>query len=171
MAELSSKEKIKWLMTYARLRREARNMYERLAEMRNEAYIPAQKERVGSSGSSGASDRMANATIRYLDYEARVAETLAGTLADMEAIESAVNRLTDPLQREVMRLRYIDGKDIRDDLHGAAENIPTMLARVGNLKWREVAVKMYGNDDEAELQAVYRLHGRALQNIRKDDHE
>lgn len=171
MAELTSKEKIEWLLSYADLRQEARQIYERLTEMRNEAYIPAQKERVGSSGSSGASDRMANATIRYLDYEARNAERLADTLAEMEAIETAINRLTDPLQRAALHLRYTEGVAIRDDLNGTLDNIPPILARVDNLKWWEVALKLYGRCDDAKMQAVYRLHREALQNIRKDDHE
>ena len=52
------------------------------------------------------------------------------------------------MEREVLRLRYIDGIGYR------------------HMPWKDVARRLYGDDDESQMQAVYRVHGRALQHIR-----
>lgn len=65
----------------------------------------------------------------------------------MRAIEGAVLSLPDPLERSVLEHRYFSSDTIR------------------LMKWREIALEMYGDDDEKDLQAVYRLHNEALDHV------
>lgn len=65
----------------------------------------------------------------------------------MDEIEEAINRIPDPKQRVVLRRRYIYADFYRQ---------PT---------WPEVAAKIYGDNDEKDMQNIYRLHGRALQSF------
>lgn len=65
----------------------------------------------------------------------------------MAAVEAAIDHGEDPLGREYLRLRYIGGDGYR-------------------LKpWGEVAVMIYGDNDEKSLHSIFRLHGKALQHI------
>lgn len=65
----------------------------------------------------------------------------------MDEIQRAVESIEDPLQRSVLRAKYIDCK-------------------AGDLTiWSDVALLIYGRDDESKMQAIYRLHGRALQSL------
>lgn len=144
MDEQITKERLK---KYIYLRREVENHLERLARMKNQALIPARREDQGGGHSGGASDRMAEAIIRRLSYEDRTAEEINAKLDEMDKVREAVGKLDDPLEREVLRLRYIDGTGYK------------------HMPWRNVAAVIYGSDDGAQLMAVYRAHGRALQHI------
>lgn len=144
--------KIEWLMRYQNLLRESDNRDDRLARMVNDQYIPATKESDGSKRNPGAYDRMGSATIRRMEYEEKTKQRAAERQREMDAIFFAVEDVPDPLEREVLRLRYIDGR----------KGYRLML-------WREVALKMYHDDDEAALQAVYRLHGRALNSLEMEE--
>ena len=63
----------------------------------------------------------------------------------MAAIEAAIDHVEDPLERECLRLRYIDGDGYR------------------LIPWGDVAIMIYGDDDEKSLHAIFRLPGKALQ--------
>lgn len=65
----------------------------------------------------------------------------------MEEIERVVESAADPVERSILRAKYIDVDDCE---------LPT---------WPTVAIIIYGRDDESKMQAVFRLHGRALQSI------
>ena len=137
------------LLKYLPLKREYENQLERLARMRNDAEIPAMREGDGSKHSSGSSDRMVTAVINRMAYEEKIAPKVKENLREMRALEMAVASLEDPLEREVLRLRYMDSFGWRP------------------MPWGEVALKIYGDNDEKQRIAVYRLHGRALQSISK----
>lgn len=145
MGEPITKEK---LMKYVSLRMEIENHLERLARMKQNEKFPAMKEPDGSKHTSFGSDRMANAVLKRLDYEERVAPRIEADIKEMDEIEAAINRLENPLEREVLWLRYIDGDHCR------------------LMPWTQVCTALYGSDDEKHLLATYRLHGRALQNIK-----
>ena len=72
---------------------------------------------------------------------------IAGLKKRMSDIEAAVSEINDPLEREVLRERYIEGKNNR---------------LVG---WQRVALSIYGDNDEKHMMAVFRLHGRALKSF------
>lgn len=92
---------------------------------------------------------MANSVIKWLDLKERLMPAIEEKVEKMRLIERIVDSLEDGFEVEVLRLRYIDGDHCR------------------LMPWRDVAMKLYGDDDEAQLQATYRLHGRALQSFVK----
>ena len=139
------------LMQYIFLKMEVENQLERIARMRNEEKFPAMRESDGSQHTSGTGDRMERAIIRRMEYEDKVADQLNAAMAEMRKIEKAVDSLSNIQEREVLRLRYIDGSGCR------------------HTPWADIAVAMYRDNDEPQKQAVYRIHGRALQNIAKGE--
>ena len=138
-----------WLSEYINLKSENDDQFERIARMKNEEKFPAYKENDGSQHQPGASDRMGNAIIRRMSYEERVAPLIQANQNKMDAIEEAINNVRDPQERRVLRMRYIDGEFCRHP------------------RWENIALKLYGDNDEKHLQAAYRLHGRALQSVLK----
>lgn len=136
------------LKNYIFIRREVENHLERIARMKNDALIPAMKQSDGSQH-TGASDRMANAIIRRITYEDKISEDMEKKLTEMDDVRSAIDQLPDPQEREVLRARYIDCTGYK------------------HTPWREVAMKLYGDDDESQIQSVYRIHGRALVDIKR----
>lgn len=135
------------LASYISLKMEVDNQLERLTRMRNEEKIPAMRESDGSQHSPGTGDRMERAIIRRMEYEDRVIPQIEAALAEMETIEQAIYAVADPMEREVLRLRYMEGNYIR------------------HLPWRDVALKLFGDDDKRHMVATYRLHTQALHNI------
>lgn len=137
------------LEKYIPIRREVQSLLEQIAEMKNDELIPAQKESDGSQHTAGASDRMANAVIRRLNFEDENKEYIEDKLEELEAIRNAIYSLPDPMERDVLRFRYMTGKLYR---------LP---------KWRDVAIKIYGDDGESAMRNVFKLHKRALESILK----
>lgn len=145
MGEPITKQRLK---NYVLLRRSVENQLERLARMKNSELIPAMQESDGSKRSPAvSSSKMENAIVRRLLYEDEIKPDVESKLAEMEAIRAAINRLPDPQEQDVLRFRYIDCEGYR------------------NTPWRDIALKVYGDDDEAQMQMVFRVHGRALKNI------
>lgn len=142
------------LTQYIYIKGEYEDYEEELTRLENNACIPATKESDGSKKNPGASDRMANAAVKYMEYKAEVEPDMARIKAEMDTIKAAISGLRDGLERQVLRLRYIigdtdeNGEDVRDQM-----------------PWRKVSLRMFKSDDDAKLQIVYRIHGRALQNI------
>ena len=68
-------------------------------------------------------------------------------MAEMQVIEDAIRSLPNPMEREVLRLRYMEGTCLR------------------HLPWRDVALRLFGDDDDSHMMATYRLHTLALQKI------
>lgn len=151
MAEESIKQPMtkERLMRYRSLRMENENQLERLARLKNSEKIPAPKVSDGSQHTGGASDRMANAVIRRMEYEERIRPLIEANLQEMHEIEDTIDRIKDSMEREVLRLRYIDGVYWKP------------------MPWVEVALRIYGDDDDKCLRATYRLHNRALDSIKK----
>ena len=72
-----------------------------------------------------------------------VAERAEATMRQIEVVVDAL----DGLEREVVRMRYFNGK------------------ACCCMRWRDVCIAVYGKDDETRLQAVYRAHKSALQKL------
>ena len=111
------------MMSYLSLRMEVDNQLERLARMRNEEKFPAMRESDGAKHSGSAGDRMERAIIRRMEYEDRVMPQVEAALAEMETIERAIYSVPDPMERELLRLRYMEGDHLR------------------HIKWRDVALR------------------------------
>lgn len=137
------------LQNYIYLRMERDNRRERITRMKAEEQLPAMREPDGSQHTGGSGDRMAGAIIRRMEYEEKARPIIEANEREMAAIEEAINRIPNPMEREVLRLRYIDGEYCR------------------HLTWDEIAMRIYGNDDESANKAAKRLHGGALNSLRK----
>ena len=135
------------LASYRALRLEVDNQLDRLARLRNEEQLPAMRESSGAKSTGGNGDRMERAILRRMEYEERITPQIEAAKREMAAIEAAIDHVEDPLERECLRLRYIDGDGYR------------------LIPWGDVAIMIYGDDDEKSLNANFRLHGKALQHI------
>lgn len=146
MGEPVTKER---LISYIFLRRSVENQLERLARMKNDELIPAQKESDGSKHTGGASSRMENAALRRMAFEDEVMPEIEAKMAEMAAIRRAILMLPDAFEQEVLRFKYIDCDGYERP------------------KWREIAMKIYKDDDERRVKAVQRIHGKALQHLKE----
>lgn len=140
----SAKER---LQRYAALRLENENRLERLARLKADAELPAQREADGSAHTGSSGDRMARAVERYMEYEDEVRPIIEANKREMDAVRAAVEALEDPMEREVLRLRYLDGKNVQ------------------LLLWKEVAYKLLGKADEAAQKKARRIHTKAIKSL------
>ena len=144
---MDNEQKKSRLSEYVLLRIEAENMEERLARLRSEEKIPPMRMGDGSGHTGGNGYRMERAIIRRVEYEERNGPKIKEAREKMNYIEDAISAVRNPLERTVLRLRYLEADD-------------------SNLtKWKDVAVGIYGDDDEKDLRAVHRLHANALSHI------
>lgn len=144
--------KIVWLKRYLNLQRQVDNREETLARYENAQYLPAMPDSDGSKHTPGRSDRMANATVRYMEQKKKLMPKILDCKAKMQAIEDAIYAIEDPLEQEVLILRYLEGED-----------------GYKHMRWKIVAMAMYSSDDEADITRVHRLHGAALLSLTMPD--
>ena len=145
--------KIVWLKRYLSLQRQVDNRKESLSRYENAQYLPAMPDSDGSKHTPGRSDRMANATVKYMEQREKLMPKILACEAEMQAIEDAVYAIEDPLEQEVLILRYLEGED-----------------GYKQMRWKLVAMAMYHSDDDADQTRVHRLHGAALLSLKiKDD--
>lgn len=85
--------------------------------------------------------------MRRMEFEERNGPTIAANKQEIKTIDRAVAALSDPLERDVIRIHYIEVDTYKP------------------LPWREVAIAMYGEDTDAKLLAVHRLHSKALRSL------
>lgn len=135
------------LLSYLSLRMENENRLERLARLKNEAEIPAIKAGSGSQHIPGGTGRMERAIIRAMEYEEQIMPLIEENRHEMEAIEAAISALPDPMEREILRLRYIDADGCRP------------------MPWKDVSLRLFGDDEDRHLLTAYRLHSGALASI------
>lgn len=135
------------LSVYVSLKTENENRLERLIRLKNDAKIPAIKQGDGSQHTSDGNGRMERAIIRAMEYEEKIRPQIKENEREMAEIESAISDLSDPMEREILRLRYIDCDGCR------------------LMPWKDVALHLFGDNDERHILAAYRLHGRALVSI------
>ena len=141
------------LVNYIKIKAEIEHYLERIARMKSEERFAPLRESDGSQHQAGASDRMANAVLRRMDYQEKMAPRINKNLDEMEAVERAIDALDDPMERDVLRLRYL-------------EHDPESIYR--QPAWGDIALRIYRGNDEKHLKAVFRLHGRALESICKE---
>ena len=137
----------KRLKNYIYLRQEVDSRLERLSRMKSNELFPVRTESDGSMHTSSGSDRMANAIVRRLQYQEKILDEVEQKMDEMDRITAAIDSLDDGLEREILRYRYIDCEECK------------------HTPWRDIAVSIYGDDDEAQMQMIFRAHGRALKNI------
>ena len=92
---------------------------------------------------------------RAEEYARRIAGTVQRNRRELAEIEAAVATLHDPLEREVLRLRYLEPS--RDPQTGRKSARHTT--------WNEISRTMYGSSDKGACRATIRIHDRALQHL------
>ena len=133
---------------YIFLKKEVENRLECLARMRADAQLPnIEYGKIGSNGGDG--QRMARAVERCMEYAKQIEPVIAANRQEMHRIQTTINQLDDPLEREVLRMRYLDGQDCR------------------LTPWKEIALALYGDDDECCVHACIRLQSKALKKAGK----
>lgn len=137
------------LKRYPAIRLETENMISRLEMLKSEETIPPVRQGDGSKRTAGTGDRQERAILRRMEYEERTAPTIAANKQEIKAIDAAVLALSDPLEREVITIHYIEVDGYKP------------------IPWRDVAIAMYGDDAEADVLRVHRLHGKALRSLQE----
>lgn len=142
------KEAKRRLKQYIHLQFELYRQCERLARLKSAEKFPSRPEGNEGGGTGQPNPhRQENAIVRRMGYEEKMKVRVAEITAELDAIDDAIDSLPDALEREVLRLRYTDGENNR-------------LA-----EWTQIALDLYGDNDEKHLLASFKLHGRALANI------
>ena len=133
-----------YLQSYPVLKMEVQNNEDRILSAFNNTQMPApQSSDYIQKGPVGRGIQE-SATIRYIELKDRLQPQIDAGKEKLHCIEDIVNCIDDGLEREVLRLRYIDG--------AAWKPVP----------WKDVAIKLFGDDDERHMKAVQRLHKKAL---------
>ena len=135
------------LMHYLAMQKQNENILQRIADMKANEYYPSGGASDGSQHTGSAGDRMARAVERRLAYESTYLPTVEHNKTIMAEIERTVRLLPDYLEQEVLRLRYLDSTSCRQT------------------RWPEIALALYGDDDEKYLHAVMRIHKKAIHHI------
>lgn len=141
MTESERKEKISWLNRYQESLLQEKRLTAKLKEIRSRAESTTQALTGMPSGGWQIS-KVESGAILLVAYAMRLNEEIVdGELARAE-IEAAVGQIEDPMQREVLYWRYINGENGHQmDFH-----------KVGN--------KLYFSERHAR-----RLHNQALENL------
>lgn len=133
-----------WLWRYRQALREETRLRERIrtATARATATTPCLSLTMGRSGPG---DKIGAAVELLVAEQAALCDQLAATHTRLEEITKAISGLEDPMQREVLELRYVDG-------------LP---------RWK-IANRMYISE-----RWVASLHRKALENLRErmKDHD
>ena len=141
---LQQKEEPIGVMTKERLRhytyliKEIEAQKERLAQIKASLLHPKPSIGDGMPRSNYAADRMATAIANMIALEEAIMENIIKAQKEAMAIEKAIQTLEAPIDRELMRLKYLDG-----------------------LTWEEVAERL-----GRSRQWVTVLHGRILQKLK-----
>lgn len=127
-----------WLWRYRQALREETRLRERIrtATARATATTPCLSLTMGRSGSG---DKIGAAVELLVAEQTALCDQLAATHTILEEITKAISGLEDPMQREVLELRYVDG-------------LP---------RWK-IANRMYISE-----RWVASLHRKALENLRE----
>ena len=138
------------LRNYIPLQLEVYDQLERIERMRAAEQIPPMKESTGAAHTQGAGDSLERAILNRLAYQDKIEPVVNSHLDELEAIRAAIDARPDPMERTILRLRYIDMEDCKQ------------------LGWKEVARRIYGDNDERHVRAAQRLHDKATEDIPED---
>lgn len=126
------------LEQYAGLRLELHNRLQQLARLQQ-----ADRDRPLMTGS------------RAEEYARRIALIVQHNRQELEAIERAVDTLPNPMEREVLRLRYLESE----------ENPKSRFVGVRISTWSEVAFAIQGSSCDAAIYRTTRLHDKAISHL------
>lgn len=148
MREVDQRMTKERLASYITLRMEVDHQLERLERLKSAEQFPSMSNSDSGGSKGGVSgDRIERAILRRMEFEQRALPKIKRAQKEMADIERAIDDMPDPLEREVLRLRYIDGDCAR------------------HMPWKDVAENLFGDNDDRHMLAVYRLHNKALNSI------
>ena len=127
---------------YRALAREVLQLREQLITLEASLFAPKVQQYKHTPPAQGKVCDMSDAVVRHLELEALYRDRLAAKLEQQMAIERALDSLDDPVERMIMRYRYIEGY-----------SWGTIIAELGYLGYSE--------------RQVYRLHGFALLKLKE----
>lgn len=137
-----------FLLDYLPMAMENKNRLARLNDMRDAAGgLTSILESDGSARTAGNSHKMELAVERYLEYEKKITPILNANLQRMNKIEVMVDAIPDYLQREIIRLKYLDP---------SKENVCRPR------RWSEVSICLYGSSERKYMESIQREHKKAL---------
>lgn len=142
------------LLKYQGIRLRVNNRKERLARLKSNERFPAAKESDGSKHQVTGFDRQAAAVMKRMAYEDEIREVMAADEAELNAIKRAVNSLEDPIESEVLWLRYIEGEIDEDGIETARPK-----------KWKDIAIAMGRKDDDSTIRSLQNVHSAAIDHI------
>lgn len=156
MADQPITKKIKErLSRYINRLRNIDNQYARLDRLEAKMQTPPGPDLTGMPRSQGTpTDRTGMMVVRKMELEEEIAKAIEEEKAEHKAIDAMIQRIEDPDEQAVLRLRYFD--------------------RAG---WDDVAFALYGDRpdyvdrDAAYQRRTFRLHGRALLALARVDME
>lgn len=129
-------EKLAFLRRYRDARRTERRLIEELAQLRSEAAgVSAALSGMPSGGGDGQA--IPRAVERIADAESRLVSAYGAALAERSRVRDAIDRVEDPLRRDILTRRYI------------------LLQR-----WERIAA-----DNDLVMRQVFRLHHRAVEDL------
>ena len=96
----------------------------------------------GGSGSGSSADRIPDTLAKIIEYEEQAERLTKRYIEVYMEVETAIAAVSDPVLREVLERRYLLYQ-----------------------KWEEIADAMH-----RDLRWVYRLHGKALQQLTIESH-
>lgn len=133
---------------YLALRMENENQLERLARLKNRMVLPSVRAGDGTQHTGGG-ERMARSVENFLEEEKKIRKQVEENRREMDRIRAMVETLPDPREREVLRLRYLDGD--RDTCRPIC--------------WQEIAFHLYGSCKKKHVDAAMRLRQKAVNSI------
>lgn len=133
---------------YLALRMENENQLERLARLKNRMVLPSVRAGDGTQHTGGG-ERMARSVENFLEEEKKIKKQIEENRQEMDRIRAMVETLPDPREREVLRLRYLDGD--RDTCRPIC--------------WQEIAFHLYGSCKKKHVDAAMRLRQKAVNSI------
>lgn len=92
---------------------------------------------------------------RSEEYAKQIAPIVQENRREMQAIESAVAALKNPLEREVIRLRYLS----------PSIDPQTGQQSIRHTTWSEIAFLLYAECDIAAQKRAIRLHNKAITHL------
>lgn len=141
------------LLNYLPMRMENERRGEALMRLRSQAAFAPSVASDGSQHNGVNKDKLENAVLRYADEADEITTIISRNNSEMRKIRDSISSLADPMERELLRLRYIDGAGDENGFR--------------RMTWPEIAEKIYGGRDERHMMAIHRLRIRALQNIKQ----
>lgn len=136
-----------WLSNYIPLMIEVMDQLERVARMRSAEITPPKTDNIGGGNANGATNKLERAILNRLAYQDKITPALEESIAELESIRTAIDSLRDPMFRTVLRLRYIDAVDGK------------------RREWSDIALRIYGKDEERHIRAARRIHDKAVDAI------